>query len=34
MLMAMLAIQVYGQAHSSSPCGPVPSANQLRWQDM
>ena len=34
MLMAMLAIQVYGQAHSSSPCGPVPSANQLRWQNM
>ena len=34
MLMAMLAIQVYGQAHSSSPCGPVPSANQLRWHDM
>ncbi len=34
MLMTMLALQVHGQANSQSSCGPVPSENQLRWQDM
>ena len=34
MLMIMLTLQMHGQANSQSPCGPVPSENQLRWQDM
>ena len=34
MLMTMLTLQMHGQANSQSPCGPVPSENQLRWQDM
>ena len=34
MLMIMLTLQMHGQANSQSLCGPVPSENQLRWQDM
>ncbi|MBR5686406.1 MAG: alpha-L-fucosidase [Prevotella sp.] len=28
------ALNVYGQTLMPSPCGPVPTADQLRWQDM
>lgn len=30
---AMVAMNVHGQT-TSSLCGPVPTVNQLRWQDM
>ena len=32
--MAMLMLQVYGQKVNPTPCGPVPTDNQLRWQEM
>ena len=28
------AMVVYGQVNAPAPCGPLPSANQLRWQQM
>jgi alpha-L-fucosidase len=31
MLMSMLAMTAWAQ---EKPCGPVPTENQLRWQDM
>ena len=34
MLLAMLAILGHAQTASLTPCGPVPTENQLRWQDM
>ena len=33
-LMAMIITQMHGQVKSTSPCGPVPTENQLHWQDM
>ena len=33
-LMATLTIQAHDQVRNPSPCGPVPTENQLRWQDM
>ena len=33
-LMALLVIQTYAQVRNDIPCGPVPTQNQLRWQDM
>jgi len=33
-LMVMLTIQIQGQVKNPLPCGPVPSENQLRWQNM
>ncbi len=30
----MLMIHAYGQEIKLTPCGPVPTENQLRWQDM
>ncbi len=33
-LMAMLTINVNAQAKSTKPCGPLPTENQLHWQDM
>ena len=33
-LMVMLTIQIRGQVKNPLPCGPVPSENQLRWQNM
>ena len=32
--MAMLPILAYAQAETMVACGPVPTENQLRWQDM
>ncbi len=34
MLLAMLTMLVHAQTVSPTSCGPVPNANQLRWQDM
>ena len=33
-LMAMLTIYVNAQTKSTKPCGPLPTENQLHWQDM
>ena len=33
-LMAMLPILAHAQVENIAPCGPVPTTNQLRWQDM
>lgn len=33
-LMAMLTINVNAQTKSTKPCGPLPTENQLHWQDM
>ncbi len=33
-LMAMLTIYVNAQTKSTIPCGPLPTENQLHWQDM
>ena len=33
-LMAMLTIYVNAQTKSTKPCGPLPTENQLNWQDM
>ena len=33
-LMVMLTLQAHGQEIKPAPCGPVPTENQLRWQDM
>ena len=33
-LMAMLTINVNAQTNSTKPCGPLPTENQLHWQDM
>ena len=34
MLMAVLASSVQAQTDLGAACGPVPTENQLRWQDM
>ena len=34
MLMIVHAILVHAQIVAKAPCGPVPTENQLRWQDM
>ena len=34
LLIAMLTMQANGQVRKPTPCGPVPTENQLRWQDM
>ena len=34
LLMAMLATRANAQTAGTAPCGPVPTDNQLRWQDM
>lgn len=34
MLMIVHAILVHAQIVDKAPCGPVPTENQLRWQDM
>ena len=34
MLMTMLAILVHAQIAGLASCGPLPTENQLRWQDM
>ena len=34
MLLAMLTMLVHAQTVSPTSCGPVPNANQLRWQGM
>ncbi|MBQ2131120.1 MAG: alpha-L-fucosidase [Prevotella sp.] len=33
-MMAMLTIYVNAQTKSTKPCGPLPTENQLHWQDM
>ena len=33
-LMVVLTLQAHGQEIKPAPCGPVPTENQLRWQDM
>ena len=33
-LMAMLPILAHAQKENIASCGPVPTENQLRWQDM
>ena len=33
-IMTVLTLQVQGQVMNPSPCRPVPTENQLRWQDM
>lgn len=33
-LMAILTIYVNAQTKSTKPCGPLPTENQLHWQDM
>lgn len=33
-LMAMMTIYVNAQTKSTKPCGPLPTENQLHWQDM
>ena len=33
-LTVVLTIQAHGQNMKPKPCGPVPTENQLRWQDM
>ena len=33
-LLMLLTIQAHGQGLKPQPCGPVPTENQLRWQDM
>ena len=33
-LVAMITMQVHGLVKNPTPCGPVPTENQLRWQDM
>ena len=33
-MLTMLTLQAHGQVKTPSPCGPVPTENQLRWQDM
>ena len=34
LLMAILIVNTYAQKTIPKPCGPVPTENQLRWQDM
>jgi alpha-L-fucosidase len=34
LLMAVMTVNVKAQTPDSSPCGPVPTDNQLRWQEM
>ena len=34
MLMAVLPMLGYAQSENGEPCGPVPTEDQLRWQDM
>ena len=33
-IMTVLTLQVHGQVKNPTPCGPVPTEDQLRWQDM
>ena len=33
-LMALMPMLAFGQVENVSPCGPVPTEDQLRWQDM
>ena len=32
--MAVLPMLAFGQVEHMAPCGPVPTEDQLRWQDM
>ena len=34
LILVTLMIHAYGQETKPTPCGPVPTENQLRWQDM
>ena len=34
LMMVVLTIQAHGQDIKPKPCGPMPTENQLRWQDM
>ena len=34
LLMAMMDTKANAETASTAPCGPVPTDNQLRWQDM
>lgn len=34
MVAACLAVNAYAQTKAPAPCGPVPSENQVRWQEM
>ena len=34
LILVMLMIHAYGQETKPTPCGPVPTENQLRWQEM